>query len=500
MSWLDTAVPARMRRVVVVAPAGALRDVLVRVAAMAAVELGPASGPSDLAPEVPEGGTGPDAVGGTPGEAARRLRRAGHPAGRAALSASRPDLDELERAGRYDLLAGEAQLEAYADTAVQRSRATALAGWVPASRLDDLEYVLAEVGGTVVTLPSPPGIQPPTLVAGPSLRRSLSPLVQTYGTVPYADIDPVWLAWASYVLMFGMMFGDVGEGALLVAGAVALRAGWPRWARRFRPAWPFVGGAGLAAIVFGLLYGECFGPTGLVPTLWLDPLDNASTLLIVAAGIGAVLLAGAYALGTVNRWREGGWPSMLYAPSGIAGTAVFLGAGAVAGGWYFHSGLLLAAGGFVALLGLALAAVGFLAESGGGGAGVTQAAVELFDLVVRLGSNVVSFTRLAAFGLTHAALSLVVWEGTRALWEHGGPSIAGVASVVGAVAIFTVGTALAFGLEALVAAIQALRLEYYELFSRIFVERGRLFRPWRVPTAMEDTTARMREAVAEEVT
>jgi V/A-type H+/Na+-transporting ATPase subunit I len=46
------------------------------------------------------------------------------------------------------------------------------------------------------------------------------------------------------------------------------------------------------------------------------------------------------------------------------------------------------------------------------------------------------------------------------------------------------GTALAFGLEALVAAIQALRLEYYELFSRVFVTQGRLFRPWHVPTAI----------------
>ena len=493
MSWLDKAVPARMRRVAVVAPADALRDVLVRVAAMATVELGPASGPADLAPEAPGAGTGPDADNGTPGEAARRLQRAGHPAGRAALSASRPDLDELERAGRYDLLAGEAQLEAHADTAFRRSRVTALAGWVPASRLSDLAYVLAEVGGAVVTLPNPPAVQPPTLVAGPTLRRSLSPLVQTYGTVPYADIDPVWLAWATYVLMFGMMFGDVGEGVLLVAAAVALRAGWPRRARRFRQAWPFVGGAGLAATVFGLLYGECFGPTGLVPTLWLDPLDDAETLLIVAAGVGAVLLAGAYALGTINRWREGGWPSMLYAPSGIAGTGVFLGVGAVAAGWYFHNDLLLAVGWFVALTGLALAAVGFLAESGGGGAGVTQATVELIDLVIRLGSNVVSFTRLAAFGLTHAALSLVVWEGTQALWRRGGLAVAG------AVAVFVVGTALAFSLEALVAAIQALRLEYYELFSRVFVERGRPFRPWQVPTAMEDTTASMREAVVKEV-
>jgi len=277
------------------------------------------------------------------------------------------------------------------------------------------------------------------------------------------------------VLMFGMMFGDAGEGAVLVAAALALRAGWPRWARRFRQAWLFVAGAGVAAIAFGLLYGEFFGPTGLVPALWLNPLDRPVTLLLAAAGVGAFLLAGAYALGVINRWREGGWAAALYAPSGIAGTALYLGAGLVVGGWYLRQDPMLAAGGFVAVAGLALAAAGFVAGAGGGAAGWTQAVVELFDLVVRIGSNVVSFTRLAAFGLTHAALSLLVWEGARVLWQQGG------AACVAAVAVFAAGTALAFGLEALVAAVQALRLEYYELFSRVFVTQGRPFRPWHVP-------------------
>lgn len=135
------------------------------------------------------------------------------------------------------------------------------------------------------------------------------------------------------------------------------------------------------------------------------------------------------------------------------------------------------AGGLLALAGLGLAFAGFLAEAGRGGTAVTQATVELFDLVVRLGSNVVSFTRLAAFGLTHAALGMLVWDGARALWDRGGLFAAG------SVLVFAAGTALAFSLEALVAAIQALRLEYYELFSRVFVAQGDPFRPWHVPLA-----------------
>jgi V/A-type H+-transporting ATPase subunit I len=465
MRWADAALPVRMRRVALVAPADVLRDMLVSVAAAGTVEI------DDAGREHSGAGT-----------AARRLRHAGRPVPEPALLAASPDLDRLEQAGRYDLLAGEAELEDYAAAAVRRSGAAALAGWIPADRLPDLAARLAEVGGAVVPLPRPRGVDAPTLLGGRELQRTLTPLVQTYGTVPYADIDPTWLAWLAYVLMFGMMFGDAGQGILLVAAGAALRAGWPRWARRFQAAWPFVAGAGLAATVFGVLYGEFFGPTGTVPAIWLDPLSHPVTLLLAAAGIGAILIAGAYALGAVNRWREGGWPATLYAPSGIAGSLLFLGIGLGAAGWYFHQGPLLAAGVAAAVTGLALALAGFLAEAGGSGAGIVQALVELLDMSVRLGSNVVSFTRLAAFGLTHAALGLLVWEGTRALW-HGG----GLLTAAG-VAVFAVGTALAFSLEALVAAVQALRLEYYELFSRIFVTQGRPFRPWRLPTVISHNT------------
>ena len=455
MPWLDAALPARMTRVALVAPAGCLREMLAAVAGTATVEI-----------------DGADS--GTETEAARRLSHAGHAAGGAALCAVTPDLDELERAGRYDLLAGEAQLQAYAAEAVPGSGCAALAGWIPAARRAELTRLLAALGCGVVPLPRPRASEAPTLLDGSTRRRSLSPLVSTYGTVPYADVSPAWLAWASYVLMFGMMFGDAGHGLILIGAAAALRAGWPRPLRRLRAAWPFVGGAGVMAVIFGILYGEFFGPTGLIPAYWLVPLDHPVPLLAAAVAVGAVLLAGAYALGTVNRFREGGWPLAVYAPSGIAGALLFFAAGLAAAGWYLHETAALTAGAVAAVAALGLALAGFLAQAGGGGTGVVEAVVELFDFVVRLGSNVVSFARLAAFGLTHAALGLLVWEATRALWHRGGVMIAA------AVVVFVVGNAVAFGLEALVAAIQALRLEYYELFSRVFVTQGRPFRPWHL--------------------
>ena len=119
---------------------------------------------------------------------------------------------------------------------------------------------------------------------------------------------------------------------------------------------------------------------------------------------------------------------------------------------------------------------GFAAESSErSGATVALTLVEALDAVIRVGANLISFTRLAAFGLMHAALSLVVFEGARSLW-HGGP-----AGVAAGIVLFVLGNAAAFALEALVAGVQAMRLEYYELFSRVFAGEGEPFSPWRIP-------------------
>jgi V/A-type H+-transporting ATPase subunit I len=299
-------------------------------------------------------------------------------------------------------------------------------------------------------------------------------LVQGYATVPYADVDPTLVAGLAYVVMFGMMFGDLGHGLLILAAAWLVRSGRFRRLAKIQRIWPFLAGAGVAAAGFGVLYGEFFGPTGLIPVVWLSPLEEPVPLLVAAVAVGALLLAGAYVLGTVNRVREGGWIYALYARSGIAGSLLFLALGMLAAGIYLAADILVVLG--VALVSVAavLAFVGLLAAAGGGAAGAVQAVVELFDLIVRVGSNLVSFARLAAFGLTHAALSAVVWQGTTAVW---GPGLAAVAAVV----LFLAGNAVALTLEALVAGIQALRLEYYELFSRVFDTEGRPFRPWVLP-------------------
>jgi V/A-type H+-transporting ATPase subunit I len=457
-----------MERVALLVPTEALRDALVRIADTGLVELDKLS-----------------TVDAAATEAGRRLQRViGGQHGTATLATNAPDLDALEQAGEADLLAGEAQLEERAAGAVSRGRVSGLTGWCPAQMVDSVADGMAATGGVLVPLRPPRGVDPPSLLQRQTaVGRSFAPLVETYAIVPYADLDPSLMAGVVYVVMFGAMFGDAGHGLLLLAFGLLLR--WRRPARiaRFHLAWPFVVGAALAATFFGVLYGEFFGPTGVLPVLWLSPLDEPVQLLLAAVVFGAVLLAGAYVLGTINRWREGGVRAALYAPSGLAGAALFIGMGALAAGLYSHNSVITVLGSGLAVAGMVFAGTGIFAAGGGGAAAAAETGVGLFDLVIRLGANVVSFARLAAFGLTHAVIAKVVWDGTTTLAGRG----FGYLALAGLV--FVVGNALAFTLEALVAAVQALRLEYYELFSRIFDSSGRPFQPWYVPTVpKEDRT------------
>jgi V/A-type H+-transporting ATPase subunit I len=462
MPWRESIEPVRMSRMAILAPAGSLREVLVEVAGRGTTELEVAA----------EAGAGP---------AARSLARLSLAEGtEPRLARSVPDLEALAGAGRVDLIAGEAQLEERSAAAVSRCSVSGVLGWAPTEELPVLARALSPHGGAVVPLATPRGVDTPSLLHERGrLNRSLSPLVDTYATVPYNDLDPTVVAGIAYAVMFGMMFADAGHGLLLLAGGLLLRAGRLGPLSGMRRIWPFVVGSAAMAIVFGILFGEFFGPTGVLPVLWFNPLDDPILLLTIAIGVGACLLAGAYLIGTANRWREGGWRLALVSTSGVAGIVVFLSLGLLGLGAFTGLGWLMAVGGLVGVGGMVLAYIGLFAASGGGGAGAAQAGVELFDGVIRLGTNVISFARLAAFGLAHAALGAVVWDGTTSLWSAGG------LAMLAAVAVFLVGNALTFTLEGVVAGVQALRLEYYELFSKIFVAEGRPFRPWVVPTSEE---------------
>lgn len=457
------AATARMARVAIVARQPSLRDALVVLAGEGVVELSGAPGGAE----------------GVEAEALRRLERAkpSPVGGRSVLSREAPDVAALERAGARDLLAGEVELTRRAATATRHGSFAALVGWTPRTGLTRLDERLRTVGAAAVELPAPRFAEPPTLVVETAARRPFRPLMATYGVAPYRNVDVTLFAGVAFVVMFSIMFGDVGHGLLLASFGLVLRSIRRGRLAQLRRLWPLFTLSGLGAAFVGLLYGEAFGPTGLVPRLWLDPVEDPNPLFATAVTIGVALLAVSHCFGIVNRYRESGARSALLSPSAVAGLTVLTGATVAAGGWLLSSRALVVAGAVLAGVGVALLAVGFLVaalQDGGIGTAITQTIVELVDAVVRIAANVLSFARLAAFGILHSALGLMVFTAAGALWG-------GVVGSILAIAVFVVGNLAAFSLELLVTSVQALRLEFYELFSRVFAGQGHAFAPWSIP-------------------
>jgi V/A-type H+-transporting ATPase subunit I len=301
----------------------------------------------------------------------------------------------------------------------------------------------------------------PSVMRHPRFLRPFVALVTNYGIPRYGEIDPTVLFAVSFIAMFGMMFGDIGHGAVIALGAVFAR-------KRFPIVVPFVVAAGLSSIFFGFMYGSVFGyePHGLA--LWMPPLSDPLLMLRVALywGIGFILVANTLTL--LNLLAEQRYEEALFDTRGITGTLLYL-AGIYVGFRWMGDGVFGNTELVLILVPLAVV-MGFKWRhlEGPLGEKVLVVAVEGFEAVMNYLANTLSFLRVAAFSLNHVALAVAVFTladmlGTAGHW---------ITVVLGNVFIIVI--------EGAIVTIQVLRLEYYEGFSRFFRGDGRAFRPLRL--------------------
>lgn len=345
-------------------------------------------------------------------------------------------------------------------------------GWMPENELKALIEVF-DSDDRVMLIEEDPDlkktIKPPTELRNNRVFRPFETLVRMYGLPSYNEIDPTAFVAITYFIMFGMMFGDVGQGVVLLLGGLALM--------RLKVALGgVIVGAGISSTLFGFLYGSIFGFEDWIPPLWMSPMHNINTMLIVGVATGVVMITAAMVLNVINGVKSGNMARILLDRNGVAGFVFYWGIVLFALYFIKTQSFPFSPGVLILLLMAPIMAMFFKepienllhrkkAVPHGKGMFFVQTFFEMFDTVLSFLSNTISFIRLSAFALNHAGLFMAVMI------------LADMTEGFGSVAEIIIGNILIIALEGLIVGIQALRLEYYELFSRFFTGDGRPYRP-----------------------
>jgi V/A-type H+-transporting ATPase subunit I len=339
--------------------------------------------------------------------------------------------------------------------------------------------------------------------------KGFEPVVFSYGAPLYGTIDPTPFVAFFFTILFGLMFGDLGQGLVLFSLGLLTRAKGPKALKGFRGYSTPLIAVGIASMGMGLLTGEIFtiggllaSPTRAVTSFFMhifgiagEPPDRILHLMpekgnIVklfyffgfTISVGIVLNSIGLIVNVLNLFALKRYERALFSKTGLAGIAlfwyaVFIAVRCLAGGrfaWFDLAGLLVPA--FCVFFGPLLWRLisgerPILKE--GLMVFIMEGFVEILETLSTYISNTVSFLRVGAFALSHAVLSFIVFtlSGMVSRGVAGGP--------VFALGILIFGNLVIIVLEGMIVAIQVVRLQYYEFFSKFFTETGIEYKPFR---------------------
>jgi V/A-type H+/Na+-transporting ATPase subunit I len=363
-----------------------------------------------------------------------------------------------------------------------------ITGWIPAEKVTDLCRLVLDItaGRAVIEVRDPADRdgEPPTKLSNHPLIRPFEMLVSSYSTPHYNEIEPTPFIAVLFLLMFGLMFGDVGHSGLLLIAGIAM---WIKGKEKIHDVGVIMTFCGISGMIFGAIYGSVFGEGMVVGHFgWLHPNDEAPKVLAITVAFGIAVISLGIILNIINRVRRRELAEVTFDKFGIVGGIFYWGAliiaarGFVTGGVNWILVVLLIVAPLMAVF-LHKPVHMLLAKRRGRpveddtGIFVTliESGAEVFEMVLAYVANTLSFARIGAFALAHAGLSVAVFELIKIVGEMpGGP--------VWTALVFVFGTALIVILEGLIVTIQSLRLEYYEFFGKFFRGEGRRYEPFHL--------------------
>ena len=389
-----------------------------------------------------------DEYSGTPQEAYRILSEQAAEKEKELAGVEKEMADLLDKEGRR-LLAAEKKLKDLSSNFDVRRMAACteskkdtfyiLCGWMDADDVEKFRNDIADDPKVVCLVQEDEkkvNMEPPTKLKNPAFFRPYEMYVKMYGLPNYNEFDPTILVAITYSFIFGIMYGDVGQGLCLMIGGFLL------YKKKHSDLAGIISMAGIFSTIFGFMFGSIFGFEEVIPALWLRPREemitlpgvgSINTILVCAIVFGMFLTLVTMVLHIMNYSKQKNTEETYFGTNSFAGI-IFYGLVVVMIILVFSGHTVPAASLFGVLIALSALAMFFKEPltkiiekekgpkiEGGMVMFLVQGFFEMFEVCLSYFSNTLSFVRIGAF------------------------------------------------------AIQVLRLEFYELFSRYYRGDGKPF-------------------------
>lgn len=398
-----------------------------------------------------------------------------------ALAEAKAEVDQYWKGNRDKFLVIYSNIKYLADSFDLRKYASKCGdnfyvfGWVPEKDTENFAKQFQKLPGVdcvFETIEEAGNVEPPTNLINNKVLKPFENYVEMYGLPLYNEIDPTPIVAITYSIIFGIMFGDLGQGFVILLIALFMK-----YKKKM-----FLGDimirCSIFSMIFGFLYNSVFGYESVLPITIL-PVHNDSyvqTVLFTTVGLGVLLIIFCMCLNIINGIRQKNIEKILFSQNGVSGLIFYVTIiAAVVLLMLFKVSIITPI--FFIFLALMLVIIGFkeplsaLCERKKNwvpekkGDFLIQAFFELFEIVLAFLSNTISYIRIGAFILSHAAMMLAVF------------TIGGMLGNANNPVVLIIGNLFVIALEGLVVGIQGLRLQFYEMFSRFYEGGGKPYEP-----------------------
>ena len=364
-------------------------------------------------------------------------------------------------------------------------------GFVPKKQADKFSEKFGDMDEVEVVLLPPDAdayVTPPTVLKNSWFTRPFAMLVEMYGLPKYNGFNPTAFVAITYTLLFGIMFGDLGQGLLLFLGGLIL-------GRKSKQAGGIVARCGLSSMIFGTLYGSVFGFEELLDPIYesfgidflpLKIFKQSTFILLTAVGIGIFLILVSMLINIYIGFKEKNYEKAIFGCNGIAGLVFYAS---------ICTGVICTIMLKIEVMSLPfkifLIAIPLICifcrvpfsiavkykkwklsedeEDMTIGGFIVENFFEMFEFLLSYVSNTMSFLRVGGFVLSHAGMMMVVMT----LMNMANSFAMKPVTLV-------IGNLFVMAMEGMIVAIQIIRLEFYEVFSRFYESDGKEFVPMSV--------------------